>query len=80
MLATNVYKNDREEDEFIRLGVYGGRTGPRITHINTEINEIPYNYLDVKGMYASAMIDYEFPIGKKKWLSERECNDLLIEL
>jgi hypothetical protein len=71
-----VFKNDREEDDFIRQGVYGGRTGPRVTYIDNQ----KYNYVDVKGMYASAMIDYEFPIGKKKWMTEKEREDLLNDL
>lgn len=74
-IRLDILKLNREEENFVRSAIYGGRTLPRIHEwksrdFDKQYNEIEdyYVYLDISGMYVSAMREYNYPYGIHQWL------------
>lgn len=74
-IRLDLMKLTRTEETFVRDAIYGGRTLPRIHEwisrdIDKQYSEIEdyYVYLDISGMYVSAMRENHFPYGIHQWL------------
>ena len=64
----NLYSCNKPMDDFIREGVYGGRSCPRVIFVEG----LGYVYVDISGMYGSIQAKSKLPCGIPSWVEPNQ--------
>lgn len=89
-IITKINSWNANDEEKIRKAVYAGKTLPRIVQFSSsevthhddlkstsyeEIDNDYYVYLDASGFYASVMLNYKYPVGPYRYLTQKNMED-----